>query len=93
MSTQPQNAFGRTLRTARKLAGLSQSELAQRVGYSVQHISSLERGTRLPNIQHVQSAFVPALDLTSDPNLAQRLVQCAAQARGLRVTNGVRAAA
>jgi predicted ATPase/DNA-binding XRE family transcriptional regulator len=40
--------FGALLKRYRRAAGLSQEELAERVGYSVGHLSRLERTARLP---------------------------------------------
>lgn len=40
--------FGTLLKRYRRAAGLSQEELAERVGYSVGHLSRLERAARLP---------------------------------------------
>lgn len=37
-------AIGRAVRTARRGAGLSQSELAERMGSAQAHVSRLERG-------------------------------------------------
>lgn len=41
-------ALGRQIRVARERAGLSQKELGERVGYSEETISSVERGRRTP---------------------------------------------
>ncbi|MGW6456160.1 helix-turn-helix domain-containing protein [Streptomyces sp. NPDC055078] len=41
-------AIGRMIKAARERAGMSQRELGQRVGYSEEQISSIERGRRTP---------------------------------------------
>lgn len=62
--------FGPLLRQMRKRAGMTQSDLAAAVGYSVSLISSLERGSRLPDVATVAALFVPALGLQEEPRLA-----------------------
>jgi predicted ATPase/DNA-binding XRE family transcriptional regulator len=85
--------FGDTLRLARKQAGLSQAELAERIGYSLQHISNLERNTRTPDPDIVRERIVPSLDLSVDSTLAAHLIDQARQARGLRMNETWSAAA
>ncbi|HEV2459757.1 MAG TPA: helix-turn-helix domain-containing protein, partial [Ktedonobacterales bacterium] len=64
--------FGALLKRYRRAAGLSQEALAERAGYSVGHISKLERSARLP---------APAtVDLLADA-LALDALQCAALRR------------
>ncbi|HEX6817256.1 MAG TPA: helix-turn-helix domain-containing protein, partial [Ktedonobacterales bacterium] len=65
--------FGALLKRHRRKAGLSQQELAERVGYSVGHISRLEREVRVP---------VPAtVELLADAlGLGEREWQAFAQA-------------
>lgn len=77
-------SFGDLLKQLRRRAGLTQSELARRVGYSVSLISRLEQGERLPAATAVAAQFVAALELQGEPHLAQRLVELAADARGER---------
>jgi len=82
--TSPQESgFGDLLRQLRRRAGMTQSDLAAAVGYSVAMISSLEQGDRLPDVTVVAARFAPALALQDDPALAARLVAAAAGARGL----------
>ena len=47
-------AFGRILRMVRKFAQLSQAQLAQQAGYSMDYVSMLERGIRRPSVQAIQ---------------------------------------
>ncbi len=83
--TQPANhatTFGHLLRQVRRRAGMTQTDLAAAVAYSVSFISSLEKGARLPDVAIVAERFVPALALQDEPALAARLVAAAAAARG-----------
>jgi predicted ATPase/DNA-binding XRE family transcriptional regulator len=81
--TSPQESgFGDLLRQLRRRAGMTQTDLAAAVGYSVALISSLEKGNRLPDVAVVAARFVPALALLDDMALAARLVEAAAAARG-----------
>ncbi|GAA2963155.1 helix-turn-helix transcriptional regulator [Streptomyces enissocaesilis] len=50
-------AVGRMVKAARERAGMSQKELGERVGYSEEQISSIERGRRTP-----QPGFLIAVD-------------------------------
>jgi transcriptional regulator with XRE-family HTH domain len=83
-------SFGDLLRQLRRRAGLTQGELAARVGYSAAQISRLEQNERLPTVATVAETFAPALDLHDEPHLAHRLVELAALARGERPPNTVR---
>jgi len=74
--------FGVYLRQMRKRANMTQGDLAAAVGYSISFISSLEKGNRLPDVETVARAFVPALGLQGEPLFAARLVELAAAARG-----------
>lgn len=74
--------FGDLLRQLRRRAGMTQSDLAAAVGYSVALICSLEKGDRLPDVTVVAERFAPALALQDDPALAAHLVAAAAGARG-----------
>jgi predicted ATPase/DNA-binding XRE family transcriptional regulator len=76
--------FGDLLRQLRRRAGMTQTDLAAAVGYSVAMICSLEKGSRLPDVTLVAERFAPALALQDDPALAARLFAAAASARGLR---------
>lgn len=74
--------FGDLLRQVRRRAGMTQTDLAAAVAYSVSFISSLEKGDRLPDVAAVAQRFVPALALQDEPALAARLVAAAASVRG-----------
>ncbi|MCJ1679134.1 helix-turn-helix transcriptional regulator [Streptomyces sp. APSN-46.1] len=49
-------SFGETLKACRKRAGLTQEQLAQRVGYSVQYVGSVEQGRRHPSQKFIIKA-------------------------------------
>lgn len=83
-------SFGDLLRQLRRRAGLTQGELAARVGYSVTQISRFEQNKRLPTVAAVAETFAPALNLHDEPHLAHRLVELAALARGERPPSAVR---
>ena len=61
--------FGDLLKQLRRRAGLTQGELAGRVGYSVAQISRLEQNLRLPTVTVIAETFVPALDPVSYTHL------------------------
>ncbi|MBX3051096.1 MAG: tetratricopeptide repeat protein [Caldilineaceae bacterium] len=73
--------FGPLLRQMRKRAGMTQSDLAAAVGYSISTISSLEKESRRPDVETVAQRFIPALGLQDEPALAARLVEAAALLR------------
>ncbi|MFN8491771.1 MAG: helix-turn-helix domain-containing protein [Caldilineaceae bacterium] len=77
-------SFGVLLRTLRKRAGMTQGDLAAAVGYSISSISALEKEQRLPDVAFVVQNLVPALAVSDAPQLATRLVELAATARGER---------
>ncbi|MGY1501363.1 helix-turn-helix domain-containing protein [Streptomyces sp. QTS52] len=54
--SSPQAAFGARLRTAREARGWTQEELAEQMGYSSTHISSVETGRKLPTLRLARSA-------------------------------------
>jgi len=85
-------SFGDLLRQLRRRAGLTQGELAARVGYSTAQISRLEQNERLPAVATIAATFVPALALGDAPHLAQRLIELAALARGERPPDAARGA-
>ena len=76
--------FGELLRQLRRRMGMTQGELAQRVGFSNAQISRLEQSERLPDLALLAEKFLPALALQDEPRLAQRLLALAALARGER---------
>jgi predicted ATPase/DNA-binding XRE family transcriptional regulator len=63
MARDEEISFGRLLKRYRRSARLTQETLAERVGYSPNYISMLERGVRLPAPATVD-AFALALGLT-----------------------------
>src|SRR5512132_2073632 len=64
MARDEEPTFGRLLKRYRRSARLTQETLAERVGYSPNYISMLERGVRMPAPATVE-ALAKALDLTS----------------------------
>jgi predicted ATPase/transcriptional regulator with XRE-family HTH domain len=76
------HTFGALLRHLRRRAGLTQAQLAARVGFSVAQISLLEKDRRLPDLTLVATHFAPALGLDQEPRLRRRLLDLAAAARG-----------
>jgi tetratricopeptide (TPR) repeat protein len=75
-------AFGPALKALRKQAGLTQEELGRRVNYSREYIAYLESGQRKPDVIIVASLFVPALELTHNPEDTSALIELAAGAHG-----------
>ncbi len=76
--------FGELLRHLRRRAGMTQSQLALLVGFSIAQVSRLEQGERLPDIAILMEKFLPVLALEEEPLLAQKLLTLAAAARGER---------
>ena len=74
--------FGALLKHLRRRARLTQQQLGAAVGYSYTYIARLESGQRQPEAATVAARFVEALGLEHEPELAQRLVELAVQARG-----------
>lgn len=70
--------FGELLRHLRLRARLTQRELGLAVGYTDAHITRLENGQRLPDPSVVRARFIEALNLHSEPELAERLLELAA---------------
>ncbi|MFI5804587.1 Scr1 family TA system antitoxin-like transcriptional regulator [Streptomyces sp. NPDC051561] len=54
--SSPQAAFGARLRRSREELGWKQEDLAERMGYSSTHISSVETGRKLPTLRFARSA-------------------------------------
>lgn len=61
--TEDHRAFGRALRQLRRGAGLTQQELADRVGIGVEYVSRLENGHRGAR-WHTVMRLLRALDAT-----------------------------
>ncbi|MEU6485093.1 helix-turn-helix transcriptional regulator [Streptomyces sp. NPDC046887] len=57
-ASSPQAAFGVRLRSAREEHGWTQEELAQRLGYSSTHVSSVETGRKPPTLRFAKSSDV-----------------------------------
>ena len=73
--------FGDLLRFLRRRVGLTQTELAQAVGYGHTQISRLEQNLRLPDIPTIEARFIPALGLEDEPKIVARLLDLAANIR------------
>ncbi|HKY54192.1 MAG TPA: helix-turn-helix domain-containing protein [Anaerolineales bacterium] len=73
--------FGDLLRFLRRRVGLTQTELAQAVGYGHTQISRLEQNLRLPDIPTIEARFVPALGLEDEHKVVARLLDLAANIR------------
>lgn len=60
------------LKACRELKGLSQGQLAHRLGYSDSHIAHIEQGDRIPQYFDIQlECLIAALEL--EPSQAERL--------------------
>jgi transcriptional regulator with XRE-family HTH domain len=81
MASESFATFGELLVYLRKRARLTQEELGCAVGYSRTQITLLEKNQRLPSRDTVVARFLPALDVDSASELAQRLIELAASAR------------
>ncbi len=64
---------------------MTQGELAALVGFSLSQISLLEKDKRHPDLQQLVERFIPVLELSDQPQVAQRLLELAATARGERL--------
>jgi predicted ATPase/DNA-binding XRE family transcriptional regulator len=70
MSGEQRPPFGDLLRRHRQAAGLTQEELAERAGLSVDAISTLERGARLTPRKDTVALLADALTLAGDDRAA-----------------------
>ena len=70
MATRTVSSFGEILRTYRAAAGLTQEELAERVGMSARGISDLERGVRRTPYRRTVELLAEALNLTQEEHNA-----------------------
>lgn len=68
--TSRQTPFGIELRRRRLAAGLTQEELAERAGLSVDAISALERGVRRRAYPSTVRSLIAALELSGGPEAA-----------------------
>jgi transcriptional regulator with XRE-family HTH domain len=73
--------FGSLLHFLRKRARLTQQDLAVATGYSLSQICRLEQNQRLPDPIALATRFLPALDLSDEPEFAARLLALAAGRR------------
>ena len=76
------DTFGELLKYLRRRARLTQRELGIAVGYSEAHISRIEKNLRVVDSATIAALFLPALELSSDSELARRLLNLAPRARG-----------
>jgi transcriptional regulator with XRE-family HTH domain len=70
MNIEYQQVFGRRVRELRKERGLSQVELAAKVGIDRSYMGFLERGERNPSLE-VIAKIAEALSVTPDELLKQ----------------------
>ena len=80
--SEAQRAFGQHVKGLRKARGLSQEELAHRIGMSVDAISSLERGvtfasfdTLLKMARELECRLIDLFDFEPRPETAPEIVQ------------------
>ncbi|MFE6845967.1 helix-turn-helix domain-containing protein [Streptomyces sp. NPDC057686] len=66
--------FGETVKAFRKRAELTQEQLAERVGYSVQYVGSVEQGRRHPSVKFVNRSE-EALDAFGVIRIAAKQLQ------------------
>src|SRR5690348_9694168 len=87
MEVTPHETFGSLLRSYRRIAGITQEELAERAGVSADTISNLERG--VAHVPHKETVhlLVEALSLT--PQERDDLVAAAHAMRATSPTIGV----
>ena len=77
---QDATTFGELLRYLRRRMQMTQEQLGIAVGYSAALIGRLENNERLPDVGMVKTAYVEALGLEHEPELATRLVKLAVAA-------------
>src|SRR6516164_7641777 len=70
MRSNPSAPFGELLRRARKVAGLTQEELAERAGLSRRGIADLESGARQRPRKDTVALLVAALGLAGEERAA-----------------------
>ncbi len=80
-STEPAT-FGEMLRFLRHRMQMTQQQLGAALGYSAAMVARLESDERLPDLALVKTAYVEALGLEREPELAAQLVALAERARG-----------
>jgi transcriptional regulator with XRE-family HTH domain len=62
-SAEPRPGFAEMLQAARQAAGISQNQLARRVGVDASYLNRIERGEREPPRREVVEALIEALEL------------------------------
>ena len=67
-------AFGNRVRAARELLGITQEDLASRVGMSPSHMSIVERGVKVPRMDTVVK-LANELDVSADYLLQDSITQ------------------
>lgn len=75
------STFGELLRYLRRRARLTQRELSIAVGYSESMVSRLEHDERPPDVATLMALFVPALQVTDEPEVVAQLMALAQAAR------------
>lgn len=73
--------FGALLRHLRRRNGLTQEELAERLGYSRSMVAALETNRRMLDVEAVNNSVVPALDLHDSRELVEQMIELASLAR------------
>ena len=80
-------AFGNRVRAARELLGITQEDLASRVGMSPSHMSIVERGVKVPRMDTVVK-LANELDVSADYLLQDSISFCPALWNSLK-ENGI----
>jgi predicted ATPase/transcriptional regulator with XRE-family HTH domain len=82
MDATPRESFGSLLRSYRRIAGITQEELAERAGISADTISNLERG--VAHVPHKETVHLLVEALSVTPKERETIL---AAARALRATS------
>jgi predicted ATPase len=69
--------LGELVRFLRERAMLTQRDLAARVGYHYSYISRIEKNVHIPGIATLMGRFIPALEIQSEPEWSERLLELA----------------
>jgi len=65
-------SLGENIRAMREKRGLSQSELAEKIGLQKQNVSAFERGVKIPSLEKMV-AIADALRCTTDGLLGREI--------------------
>ena len=65
-------SLGENIRAMREKRGLSQSELAEKIGLQKQNVSAFERGVKIPSLEKMV-AIADALRCTTDRLLGREV--------------------